>query len=115
MAAGAVTEERRTRFPDAVLTVQQPADSVPTISVSARDASDVLRFLKTEAESPYRTLYDLFGLDERSRTNRQGLPDSDFTVVYHLLSYERNEDVRVKVALQGEYPSLPSATPIWPS
>ena len=111
----AVTEEIMVRFPHAIRAVQETADSVPTVWVSAEDASAVLRFLRGEIESPYRTLYDLFGLDERFRTNRQGLPASDFTVVYHLLSYERNEDVRVKVALRGEYPALPSVTGIWPS
>ncbi|MDA8104923.1 MAG: NADH-quinone oxidoreductase subunit C/D, partial [Nitrospiraceae bacterium] len=42
-------------------------------------------------------------------------PESDFTVVYHLLSYGRNQDIRVKVPLKGEYPSLPSVADIWPS
>ena len=39
-------------------------------------------------------LYDLTAIDERVRTHRDGQPASDFTVVYHLLSFERNEDVR---------------------
>ncbi len=60
-------------------------------------------------------LYDLTAIDERSRSNRNGQPDSDFSVVYHLLSFRRNEDVRLKVALKDEYPSLPSITNIWPS
>ena len=60
-------------------------------------------------------LYDLTAIDERVRVNRRDQPDSDFTVVYHLLSYERNEDVRIKIALKGEFPSLKSVTDIWPS
>jgi NADH-quinone oxidoreductase subunit C/D len=110
-----VIEELRSRFSGAIGAVQQTADSIPTIWVSAENVSEVLRFLKTGIEASYRTLYDLFAVDERFRTNREGLPESDFTVVYHLLSYERNEDMRVKVPLKGEYPSLPSVTGIWPS
>jgi NADH-quinone oxidoreductase subunit C/D len=109
-----VIEEIRNRF-GAIGVVQETADSVPTVWVSAENAAVVLRFLKTGIKAPYRTLYDLFGLDERFRTHRRGLPESDFTVLYHLLSYERNEDIRVKVPLQGEFPSLPSVTGIWPS
>jgi NADH-quinone oxidoreductase subunit C/D len=110
-----VIEELRSRFSGAIGAVQQTADSIPTVWVSAENVSEVLRFLKTGIEASYRTLYDLFAVDERFRTNREGLPESDFTVVYHLLSYERNEDMRVKVPLKGEYPSLPSVTGIWPS
>jgi NADH-quinone oxidoreductase subunit C/D len=110
-----VIEELRSRFSGAIGAVQQTADSIPTVWISAENVSEVLRFLKTGVEASYRTLYDLFAVDERFRTNREGLPESDFTVVYHLLSYERNEDMRVKVPLKGEYPSLPSVTGIWPS
>ena len=42
-------------------------------------------------------------------------PDSDFTILYHLLSYERNEDIRIKVPLKGNFPSLKSIVNIWPS
>src|SRR5512135_1305136 len=109
-----VIEELGSRFPGAIGVVQQTVDSIPTVWISAENASEVLRFLKTGIEAPYRTLYDLFAVDERFRSNRQGLPESDFTVVYHLLSYGRNQDIRVKVPLKGEYPSLPSVTDIWP-
>ena len=37
----------------------------------------------------------------------RGAPASDFTVVYHLLSFDRNEDIRLKVALEGERPRCP--------
>ncbi len=46
-------------------------------------------------------LHDLTAIDERARENRQGQPEGDFTVVYHLLSHERNADIRIKTATQG--------------
>lgn len=110
-----VVEELRNEFGDGVVAVQATADLIPTIWTSVEKAGEVVRFLKNCARSPYRTLYDLTAVDERFRTNREGLPESDFTVVYHLLSYGRNEDIRIKVPLKGEYPSLPSVTGIWPS
>ena len=60
-------------------------------------------------------LYDLTAIDERHRQNRTGQPESDFTLVYHLLSFERNEDIRVKVPLVGDYPSAPTMTGLWKS
>lgn len=94
---------------------QSVKDSIPTLWVSSSDISDVLSFLKNEVAQPYKMLYDLTAIDERRRENRNGQPDSDFTIVYHLLSFPRNEDIRLKVALKGDSPSLPSITLIWQS
>ncbi len=49
-------------------------------------------------------LYDLTAIDERRKTAKQDTPQSDFTIVYHLISLERNEDIRIKIPLTGEYP-----------
>jgi NADH-quinone oxidoreductase subunit C/D len=60
-------------------------------------------------------LYDLSAIDERTRVHREGQPPSDFTVVYHLLSFDRNEYLRIKVALAVDRLSLASITSIWPA
>ena len=52
-------------------------------------------------------LYDLTAIDERRRSNRLNQPESDFTIVYHLTSLDRNDDIRIKVPLKGEYPVNP--------
>ncbi len=49
-------------------------------------------------------LYDLTAIDERLRQNRAGQPQADFTVVYHLMSFERNADIRVKVRARRARP-----------
>ncbi len=110
-----VVTELQNKFGESEFTVQATKDEIPTLWLSRNKLQHVLRYLKTEADKPYRMLYDLTAIDERSRSNRNGQPDSDFSVVYHLLSFRRNEDVRLKVALKDEYPSLPSITNIWPS
>jgi len=97
------------------LTTQRTRDETPTVWIDKSRAHEVLGHLKTKVPKPYRTLYDLTAIDERVRASRDGQPSGDFTVVYHLLSYERNEDIRVKVALEGEYPSLQTVTDIWPA
>jgi NADH-quinone oxidoreductase subunit C/D len=83
--------------------------------VSKDRAPALLRFLKEGIARPYKMLYDLSAIDERMRVHREGQPPSDFTVVYHLLSFDRNEYLRIKVALAGDRLSVPSVTNIWPA
>jgi NADH-quinone oxidoreductase subunit C/D len=88
---------------------------MPTIWVGTGRLEEVLRYLKHEAAKPYRMLYDLTAIDERTRRNRPPGSVGDFTVVYQLLSFERNEYVRIKIALKGEFPSIRTITHLWPS
>jgi NADH-quinone oxidoreductase subunit C/D len=106
--------ELKQRFGEGAFTAQMTRDGIPTLWTSSEQARDVLQYLKADVAKPYRTLYDLTAIDERVRSNRDGQPASDFTVVYHLLSYERNEDVRIKAPLKGEFPSIRTVTDIWP-
>jgi NADH-quinone oxidoreductase subunit C/D len=112
VADAAVGRELRERFPDLELTAQPTRDEVPTYWVPRERLREVLRYLKSEAPSPYRMLFDLTAVDERAR---KGPTASEFSAVYQLLSFERNEDVRLKVALAGERPSLPTITDLWPA
>jgi len=110
-----ITQDLRRAFSDAILAVQPTKDNIPTVWVARDKVRDVLLRLKTVVEHPYRMLYDLTAIDERVRANRQGQPLSDFTLVYHLLSFDRNDDIRIKVPLAEASLSLPSITDIWPS
>ncbi len=110
-----LVSELEERFPDVQFARQETKDGIPTAWVSRDAVVPVLGHLRRAVPQPFRTLYDLAGIDERIRSHRDGQPDSDFTVVYHLLSYERNEDVRLKVPLVGENPSIPTVTGLWPS
>ena len=108
-----VIDELKQEFGEHNLTLQKTQDELPTVYVPREKIDSVLRFLKDKVSRPYKMLYDLTAIDERNRQHREGLPEGEFTVVYHLLSFERNSDVRIKVALQGEYPSVKSAANIW--
>jgi len=110
-----VVRELADRFGDSAFALQPTADSIPTLWVGRERIRDFLGFLKKEAAPGYAMLFDLTALDERQRTRRQGLPPSAYTVVYHLLSFARNEDIRLKVALSEDSLSLPSTCDIWPS
>lgn len=108
-----VVRELYGRFGAELFTFQNTVDGMPTLWLPAARLQDVLRYLKNEVAGPYKMLFDLSAVDERARRNRYGLPPADFTVVYQLLSIERNSDVRLKVPLLGEYPSIPTVTSIY--
>jgi NADH-quinone oxidoreductase subunit C/D len=110
-----ILQELRNKFGEVIIAPQATRDGMPTLWVAKDHVREILRYLKAEADRPYRMLYDLTAIDERVRAQRQGQPDSDFTVVYHLLSYDRNADVRLKVALQGDFPAIRSVVDLWPA
>lgn len=110
-----ILRDIRIRFGDEEIIPQPTKDDIPTVWAPREQVLPILRFLKTEIPSPYRMLYDLTAIDERVRSNRQGQPEGDFAVVYHLLSYDRNEDVRIKTPLREDDLSLPTIVDLWPS
>ena len=114
IAAAGISQEITDRLGQAAVP-QATHDRIPTFWVPRNRVPALLRFLKEEVERPYKMLYDLSAIDERMRAHRDGQPPSDFTVVYHLLSFERNEYLRIKVALFEDRLSLPSVTSVWPA
>jgi len=106
-----VEHELYRKFGRELFTVQPCADAIVTLWLPRERLIDVLQFLKPN----FQMLYDLFGIDERSRSHREQQPDSDFTVVYQLLSFSRNEDLRIKVALKQSDVTVPSAIGVWPN
>jgi NADH-quinone oxidoreductase subunit C/D len=113
LGKGTVAQELLRHFGRENLTEQVTADGIPTLWVGPERLHDVLKYLKHDIHHPYEMLYDLTAIDERVRQNRQGQPDSDFTVVYHLSSFTRHKDVRIKLATQGDQPAVPSITKLW--
>jgi NADH-quinone oxidoreductase subunit C/D len=114
IAAPTIAQEISARLGPAAAP-QVTHDRIPTFWVPKDRLVALLRFLKEEVHGPYKMLYDLSAIDERMRVHRDEQPRSDFTVVYHLLSLDRNEYVRIKVALSEGRLSLPSITSIWPA
>ncbi len=107
-----VVRELAARFGAETFVFQATKDGIPTLWVPRGQIVEVLRFLKG-LHRPYSMLLDLSAVDERLRVNRQGLPSAEFTVFYHLLSIERNSDIRLKVALSAADLSLPTAIPVF--
>jgi NADH-quinone oxidoreductase subunit C/D len=111
-----VIAELGSKFGDQVILHQQfTRDGTTTIWIDRNNLISLLKYLKNEITLPFKMLYDLTGIDERTRTNRLDQPGSDFTIVYHLTSFERNEDIRVKIPLKDRDLSIPSITSVWES
>ncbi|MBN1866947.1 NADH-quinone oxidoreductase subunit C/D [Candidatus Sumerlaeota bacterium] len=109
-----IVEDLRLRFPGTSFDPQSTRDDVPTVWVPSGKVRDVLRYLKNEVLRPYKMLFDLTAVDERCRADRPAQATGDFSVVYHLLSLDRNSDIRVKTSLDGDAPSLATITNLWP-
>lgn len=114
-AAPSVFEEIRQKFPTAQLVPQETRDGISTFWTSQENVREISRFLKCDIQKPYRMLYDLTAIDSRELSDGLNLFKSDFALVYHFLSFERNSDVRIKVPLSTSSLSTQTLTDIWPS
>jgi NADH-quinone oxidoreductase subunit C/D len=110
-----IIQELQAKFGAAEVKLQATQDEVPTAWISRERAHEMLAYLKRDVPNPYRMLYDLTAIDERVRLETPpGYVDCDLTVVYHLLSYDRNEDVRLKVPV-SDGQSVATITDLWPA
>jgi NADH-quinone oxidoreductase subunit B/C/D len=86
------------------------AVDMPGLISSPEDLPDLLRFLKHRNRVRYARLEDISAIDERGRKQR---PDNDFSLVYHLLSFQSPGYLRIKVPLADAETKVPTATDIW--
>ncbi len=77
-----------------------------TVEAHADQIVKVLTFLRDDGQTRFRTLIDICGVDWPEREKR-------FDVVYHLLSMELNQRIRVKIRTDEETP-IPSVTCVFP-
>ena len=105
----------RAALGESAFKIEINTDEVTTLRVRKEQVVALLTHLKTGIPRPFSMLFDLSAIDERSRAKAalNGSVPPDFTVIYHLLSFGRNRFIRIKVALHGEYPSIPSVCTLW--
>jgi NADH-quinone oxidoreductase subunit C/D len=111
-----ILSELKTRFGDQTLVYEQlTKDGTTTLWIERNNLIQVLKYLKEEIHLPFKMLFDLTCIDERTRVRCDEQPGSDFTIVYHVTSFARNEDIRIKVALRENSLIIPSITQVWES
>jgi len=94
---------------------EHTADEIPTLWVEHKDIVVLCDALRFKLTAPFDFLFDLTAIDETTRQHNVIAQRLDFTVVYLLRSYARNQDLRLKVALPQNSKSLASVTSIWPN
>lgn len=107
------TEHLTAQFGEDAFTKQRSKDEIVTLWTSEYLIVDVLKFLKSEIPQPFTFLFDLTAIDERNRKQTPTYPSYNFTIVYALFSFKRNEFLRIKIGLNGDFPSVPSITKVW--
>jgi NADH-quinone oxidoreductase subunit C/D len=111
-----IISELGSKFGEQIVLFQhQTSDGTTTLWTERKNLVQLLKYLKSGVSLPFRMLYDLTAIDERTRTHRESQPAGDFTVIYHLTSFERNLDLRIKVALRDDDLNIPSITTVWES
>jgi len=89
-----------------------------TIGVRAEDILGVSETLRDNSQLRFDTLIDLCGVDYSTYgedlSAKQNLRNKRFAVIYHLLSVEMNQRIRVRVlAESNEFPAVNSVAEIW--
>ncbi len=96
----------KSRLPEAVLDVIEFRGET-TVVVAPNRLIEVGTFLRDEPALHFDLLSDVSAVDRYPEHPR-------FEVNYHLHALENNLSLRLKVRLDGETPSVPSVTGIWP-
>lgn len=94
---------------------EQTADEITTLWATAQDLKSLCDVLRFKLDQPFDFLFDLTAIDETTRQHNVIPHRRDFTVVYLLRSYARNQDLRIKVALTADAKEVASVSSIWPN
>ena len=92
---------------DAVKEAKYDRDEL-TIWIERGSIRDACAILRDDPECPFNYLCDITCVDWYPAEPR-------FEVVYHLLSLQNKERVRLKVRLDGDSPTVDSAVAVWPA
>ena len=100
---------------DIKLTEQVLIDAVESYWVDKQQLPRLMHLLRRQLDNGFDFCFDLTAIDERERQFKLSEQVQDFTVIYHLRSYARNRDIRIKVALSQDDKSLSTVSNIWPN
>ncbi len=97
-----------------VTAVENIVDDIPSFWVKKSQLNHLMQVLRYDLVEPFEMCFDITAIDETERQHKAAHV-SDFTISYHLMSYQRNQDIRVKVALDTDDKNLSSVYSFWPN
>lgn len=95
-----------------VSAIENIVDDIPSFWLDKSQLCSLMQVLRYDLQEPFSQCFDLTAIDETRRQNKASHV-SDFTVSYHLRSLERNQDIRIKVALTANDKNLTSVCRFW--
>ncbi|TKB43435.1 NADH-quinone oxidoreductase subunit C/D [Thalassotalea mangrovi] len=95
------------------LSQQKLSDHIETYWLAKSQLLTLMQLLKHQLPNGFDMCFDLFAVDERVRDQKLAEQCKDFTLVYHLRSMSRNQDIRIKVALAETDKTVDSICGIW--
>ncbi|MDA8427957.1 MAG: NADH-quinone oxidoreductase subunit B/C/D [Geobacteraceae bacterium] len=105
-------QEMREVFGERVA-VDVSATDMLTLRTSPELVPQLLLHLKTRRGSSFKRLEDIAAVDDSCRRNHDTF--KDYTINYHLLTFDQPGYVRVKTELSGADPEVPSITSVFPA
>ena len=100
-----VLQKLSSRFGDRISVPSEPYGLL-TFETSKESIIEVLTFLKEDSELRFNFLTDITAVHYPEQT-------PPLAVVYHVHSMVNGVRVRIKVFLEDQNPTIPSATPLW--
>lgn len=95
-----------------VTAVENIVDDICSFWLDKSQLLRLMRLLKSDLSKPFDMCFDLTAIDETCRQYKGNLCQ-EFTLSYHLRSYQRNQDIRIKIALSERDKSLDSISHIY--
>jgi NADH-quinone oxidoreductase subunit C len=106
-----ILDELRRRFGDAIVETEDHRGELTAV-VTRGALLGVLAHCRDDAALAFDVLMDLTAVDYQKFPGREDGPR--FDVVYHLYSIARNHRLRLKVRVDEDDASVPSALALWP-
>jgi len=98
----------------AVTALENIVDGIDSFWLDKSQLNQLMQILRYDLAQPFDMCFDITAIDETQRQHKSSQIKA-FTVSYHLRSFERNQDIRIKVNLTANDKTLSSACSFWPN
>ncbi len=98
----------------AVTAAENIVDDIPSFWLEKKQLLKLMQLLRHQLDKPFDMCFDITAIDETEKQHKAKLARA-ITISYHLRSYQRNQDIRIKVALNVGDTAIDSVCHLWPN